>query len=386
MNFSDFAHTYQSFRAAFSLGDKRTTKKALKELEQVIKQIEKSRVMFTSGQNAMEGIAMYEQMAHLGEEMMKPMMMVKYTQKAEMMRTMLQNGMIEGGAPSSAPDAQGTVNVQGFGNIGRIERNPNYQSFESQFDQAIDLADKGFYYSAITQMEEMERKSVANPFQNVVVNYNLGAICFTKLGKGKRAKQIFEGCVRAFDGSPSLAQQGMPMHAAALENLMLLSLDFDEYQKWANELRIVAPDSAILSGQFPAVKEKVEVEGWAWWQSMFAIAMSYYNRNDPAKDPGLYGNAASVFDLVIENRRSLRLPREEMRTALYEYNALIIKIVSENIKTEENAGRPLRPEEYLFMLEQGRNTIDAYKDITEGDANIAHERQTYTMYIDALTQ
>ncbi len=92
---------------------------------------------------------------------------------------------------------------------------------------------------------------------------------------------------------------------------------------------------------------------------MRMIASSYYRRNDPAADAGLYGRAAGIYQLLLENRRSLRLNREEWSEVLYEYGALMQKLNMVATRAMEQSGSS-DPAECRFFLEQARSRIDEF--------------------------
>jgi hypothetical protein len=180
------------------------------------------------------------------------------------------------------------------------------------------------------------------------------------MGEGIQAKDFFEATVNYYEEHPQLKSDfGVRKFLAwAYENLMILSLSFQEYEDWAEKLRSVSPEEGILKGQVPLIHENQEA-GMPWSDMMRMISGGYYNRNDPANDPGKYGFGAGVLQLLLENRKRLRLSREDWSTALYEYGALMQKLGMISLRAMEVQGH-IDPHECRFFLENGRVRVDEY--------------------------
>jgi hypothetical protein len=190
--------------------------------------------------------------------------------------------------------------------------------------------------------------------------YNTGVFYLNNLGNGIQARQLFKDVVNFYEENPHLkVNSNVGKYLAwAYENLMLLSLSYDEYDDWAEHLRAVSPEEDILKGQVPIIREKQEA-GMPWSDMMIMISSGYYDRNDPAQDPGKYGFGAGTLQLLLENRKRLRLSGEDWATALYEYGALMIKLNMESTRAMEVQGF-IYPQECRFYLENGRDRLDEF--------------------------
>ncbi len=198
------------------------------------------------------------------------------------------------------------------------------------------------------------------PAERALTIYDSAVFNWDYLGNGTEARDLFNRTLEHFAEYPEARTDARVANltAYAFENQMLLSLSFDEYDKWADELRRIRPDEGILQGQLPTAHQQRD-EGQPWSAVMRMIASSYYRRNDPASDPGLYGRGAGVYQLLLENRRTLRLNREEWSEVLYEYGALMHKMTMVATRAMEQQGR-VYSGECRFYAELARSRIDEF--------------------------
>jgi len=234
------------------------------------------------------------------------------------------------------------------------------------FEDAGDLAD---HYRFIPAIEKMEKAKVLtkHPTRRAWAGYNLGTIYWHRLGDGLNARKYFLATIADFDtygygNSPAL----MVMYANALENAMLCALSYDEFENLAAELQNLTPNAAILIQLVPGFHEARE-RGDAWSDQLFYLASTYYNRNDPLKDVGRYGEAKSTYHLILAHRRELRLPREKWSMAIYEYCALSMRMVSDCFLARGGDKDPSPPSEFLPILTDAIPYIDDYLEINSGD-------------------
>lgn len=226
-----------------------------------------------------------------------------------------------------------------------------------------DQARAGRVRSAKTKFDKamgMDGNEALPPAERALVLYNTAVFYLDHVADGVQARAMSNAAVGHFRQHAELQSDPTvgDLLPFAYENLMLLSLSFDEYDQWADELRRVRPDEGILVDQVPVIHKQRD-EGMPWSDMMRMIASSYYRRNDPAADAGLYGRAAGVYQLLLENRRTLRLNREQWSEVLYEYGALMQKLTMVATRAMEQSGR-VDPEECRFFLEQARRRIDEF--------------------------
>lgn len=199
-----------------------------------------------------------------------------------------------------------------------------------------------------------------DPEARALALYDLAVFSWDYLADGLKARELFDQVIQHYQAHPELkadARAGKFL-AYACENRMLLSLSYDEYDEWAGELRPLSPDEAILQGQVPVVHETRNA-GMPWSDILQMIARSHYDRNDPKLDAGMYGRAAGTYQLLLENRRTLRLNREDWSRVLYEYGALMEKLSMVSTRAMEEAGH-VYPDEFRFYLDLARTRIDEF--------------------------
>lgn len=187
---------------------------------------------------------------------------------------------------------------------------------------------QGLLQSALTQWER-SLQLAANADQRAFAAYQMGAFFWGELGDGVSARASFERTV--VEWKKAVAANGGPLRrpisllANAAENLMLLSLSYEEYERWAEELRREAPGEPILHEHVPSTREAVE-RGESWSQIMLAGGMGYIR-------PGEVGggvhpsSGACIFHLLIENRKALRLSRQGWHTAVLGYVAAMTEVL-----------------------------------------------------------
>ena len=96
----------------------------------------------------------------------------------------------------------------------------------------------------------------------------------------------------------------------AAENLMLLSLSFEEYERWAEELRRLQPGNPILSGHRPAVLQAQEA-GQPWWGVLGGNALMHHDPHDP-RAVRRSSQAAATWRAMLQGCRALPALREAM--------------------------------------------------------------------------
>lgn len=214
-----------------------------------------------------------------------------------------------------------------------------------------------------TARDLLERLIEAFPRHGILLHYNLGCVYRSMVGSGTKARECYQRALRAPSPVPTDPNNEMvnTVRANCIENLMLLSLSFDEFHDWERRLAEIQPDNDILKKHSVAVRENEE-RGRAWAEEMMVQASSYFSA-DPQKDAGLYAEAASTFELLLSNRQRLRVPRATYRIALISYSALVMKACAKHgAAMEISHGGKHDPRELLFIMEEARPFIQAYVD------------------------
>jgi len=162
-----------------------------------------------------------------------------------------------------------------------------------------------------------------------LLRYNLGALERSETGNGLKAREYFTTVAagpRDDDAARSNPETMRQLLANSYENLMVLSLSYEEYYSWADKLESLQPDNPILTVNRPDTKQ-AEDRGHPWRACLETLTAGYWNQ-DHSADPGQYGNAASTFHLLLHHRSKLRLSRDQQTGAAFMYSASIARVHS----------------------------------------------------------
>lgn len=256
--------------------------------------------------------------------------------------------------------------------------NPEIVKF---FQQSESLADHGRFMPAIEALQNV-RNMQAPPELKAFASYNIGVIYFQMLGHGEAARTEFLQAIERFEqhGYGRNLQVNV-IHANALENAMLCSLSFDEFENLAARLESLTPGVPIIVELVPEIKKR-RAEGQPWRNQLFGFAYSCYNRNDPALDIGRYGQAKATYSLLLANRGMLRLSREDWRLAVFEATVLSMRMVSDCIKLRGGDSDAHSPEEFLPMITDVLPVLDNYLASNSGDEDLVKFRSDMEGIID----
>jgi hypothetical protein len=207
------------------------------------------------------------------------------------------------------------------------------------------------------------------PEHTAFLGYNLGALLQMQVGDGTGAREAYARGLAGREQSVGILRAaGLDeLESNICENSMLLSLSFEEYERWASRLEKLRPENPILIHQRPRVREWRE-RGHAWWAAMLSIAKSGYDA-DPAKDPGRYAASAAILQLLLLNRRQLRVPRDEHRVAVISYATLTLQAWSKCGVTMGEAGREEDLREFAGILEQAVPLVEEFVTANPADAD-----------------
>jgi len=242
------------------------------------------------------------------------------------------------------------------------------------FEDAETLADQRRLLPAIALLEEARRLTKI-PDRRAFASYNLGTINWHYIGNGIAARREFIASIHDFE-SYGYGQhpQLQVVHANALENAMLCALSYDEFEDFAARLRTLAPGEPIITTLVPEVSTWRE-RGDPWSDRLFALAGTYYNRNDPQRDVGRYGCARSTYHLILTERRKLRVQRTDWHMAVFEFCALSMRMASDYMIVRGGDNDPNPPEEFLPILTEAIPLVDEYLQVNSGDELLLKTRE-----------
>jgi|GEM_PF-3892290 len=237
------------------------------------------------------------------------------------------------------------------------------------------LLDECRLRSALDVLDRLDNVD-APAWGKAVVAFQHGAVLWTTIGDGAAAREQFQRAVDIVQsaspnapGKERLAQS----EAYAAENLMLLSLSYDEFFQRAERLEALAPHEPVLREHVPIIRD-ARKSNQPWSQVMTWSAQNYFDV-DPSKDPGRHGCAASFFQLMLTNRRALRLSREQHASTLIGYSALLLKMWAACGETQlRKAGRS-DVSEFRLLVEPARPLLDEFLEKTPGHERVQECRQ-----------
>ncbi|MDC0937360.1 hypothetical protein OAS39_13825 [Pirellulales bacterium] len=237
------------------------------------------------------------------------------------------------------------------------------------------LLDRKMLGSAERVLREVFRNA-STPESRTILAYNLGAIYWGEIGDGAEARKLFhaaaeEGARCVTSNSLGNEPLAITSRANAIENAMILALSYEEYAMWADQLRALIPDSAILRGQLPKIRE-FQNRGTPWSDVMYMLASGYYSRSDAMSDPGLYGAAKSIFHLLMKHRKEVQLKRTDWAAVVLEYGALTQRISTDCLRTLGDA----QVDEFDFIMEDAMPFVEEYVASYPDDqsSRIVHDR------------
>jgi hypothetical protein len=252
-------------------------------------------------------------------------------------------------------------------------------SFEDDANEFERLMDAGRYLPALAVLQRA-REMYRDPLSRLFATYNIATLHWDKLGDGISARQEM---LEAAKPGPAGANHPMfkLLRANALENLMLSSLSFEEFDRFTSELRDLDPEMPVVSG-LPPIFHGMREHGSPWSSCLIYCAICNYDRNDPSIDRGRYGVGKSTYHLLLANRKQLRLSREDWRMAIYEYSALALRMTTDCMIRRGDDRDPYPPAEYLPILSSSYALVDEYLGAHPGDKRIREIRANMQAMVD----
>jgi hypothetical protein len=246
-------------------------------------------------------------------------------------------------------------------------------------EDAEKLMDQGRILPALELLKQT-RSMTKIPVRRLFLTFNIGALYWDKLGDGLCARDEF--LKAATTEGPDLDHPAARvLRANALENLMLSALSFEEFDDFTARLRALAPDMPVVSG-LPPVIEEMRNCGQPWSSTLIRLAMSNYDRNNPAQDRGRYGVGKSTYHILLATRKQQRLSRDDWRLALFEYCALAMRMANDCQNLRGGDGDFHSPEEFLPMLADAIPYMDEYLAVFTGDGGMLQVRGNMQFILD----
>jgi hypothetical protein len=203
------------------------------------------------------------------------------------------------------------------------------------------LLEYGYWRSAETAYLDRTRNpskfenstSIFN--QELEDHYNLAILYWSYVGLGDLAMEGFENVWALYEKHAWSDRNNLMIVAYAAENALLLCASVDEFAKWGDRLRGVAPEAKILSEICVTYAERYE-NGAPWWELMMEVGnAAFYNRTDASQDSGRYGNGAALWQRMVSHKKQLRLPQEPWAYATQEYGILALRLSAQEARAHE---------------------------------------------------
>ncbi|HWR61808.1 MAG TPA: hypothetical protein VN580_09370 [Clostridia bacterium] len=168
---------------------------------------------------------------------------------------------------------------------------------------------------------------------------------------------------------PSLREVMEDMYIKQCEIIADVAISYEEYFKYMEKIKSVRPHTSLQSSQVELIGS-MQAEGQPWSANMLLLAARYAGANsNTGQSNTMYGSAASLYGLMLQNRRKLRLSRTDLKMSVTNYSASIGNLVAQADNYYKNISGRFEPNEYLFMIDKAIRVINESKrDIMEPDA------------------
>lgn len=245
---------------------------------------------------------------------------------------------------------------------------------DDQIASAIEMSSTKFEAGRFASGRDVLVKAFgdcADPLDKVVLSYDLGTAYWARLGDGENGRKFFRIAIQAADevGTAGVEKEFPSLVPNAYENMMFLSLTYEEYFSWTAMLRALQPTDDVLRGMVPGIEESQE-QGLPWSQALEGIAGASYDRNDPSRDRGEYARAASTYQLLLLHRKEMRLSREAWGRVTYEYGALALRVAADALNAMERSQQAPDPAEFSFVVQDAKRLVDEYFSANPSDENM----------------
>lgn len=215
-----------------------------------------------------------------------------------------------------------------------------------------ELIDLHCLRSALSLLERSHRDDP----QETAFLYHLGALYYCYLGNGLEAKRWFQATLNSRETSKT--DPRWRLKAYACENLMLLSLTYEEYEDHASQLKHLDPDNPILKEHRDWVQQTKET-AQPWYKVLGGVAIMHHNPHNPI-GATRHSECAATWHLFLSNYKKMRVPRHALRNALLGYYANLNQVVATAGQSRLDALGWDDPDEVIFMLEPLKRLLTAY--------------------------
>lgn len=231
-----------------------------------------------------------------------------------------------------------------------------------KLSEAQILYDRGQIASYLTAMEAIIKD---HPQGKALVHYQWGVSYQIGIGDGREARRMF---LLALDElSSEILWDVSTKHeieANAVENMLLLSQSFQEFDDWVNRLQTLGAMNTACQALRQSVLGNRKIDN-PWYQTMMALAQTYHQPS-----AGRYGHAASIYDLLIRNRKEFGIPAEDYGEIIFNFSACKVQLMSSHGVRMHHSLQYTNPDEFNFIATEAESALTAYLDEYPGDRRI----------------
>lgn len=234
-------------------------------------------------------------------------------------------------------------------------------TFDQLFEQIDRRIEQGQLKTALENLTTIATHSSTPQAVRAKAYYDMGVLFYRYIGNGEKARTHFT------TASDLCAQMGsvtdwriQQLNVFASENLLLLSLSYEEFESLAEQIRTLNSNSATFS-MINGVQD-MKARGSSWAEVMGFLGCYAFEQND-------YPLMASIFQLMLAHRCELRLPRQQWRNAMLSYGDAMRYIVArygDRIARE----RQTFPIEVMFLGEDALSLLNEYLNDNSSDGEV----------------
>jgi tetratricopeptide (TPR) repeat protein len=226
------------------------------------------------------------------------------------------------------------------------------------FDEAYSMVGQGYLFTAKTIFEDALGQN-PNAIEKARTYYELGALHWRYTGNGEEARRCFQTAVEECERLGSVAELKV-VQLNAYENLMLLSLSYDEYDTWVAKAEGLSTDKMKLKQHKDEI-HRMRDRPLPWLEVLHAQTDAFFQQE-------LYASAGAVYGLILKNRARLRLSRDHWKGVALSYAEMILEIFRQCVFAMRKKGVKIDPDEWRFMAKDAIPLVSEYADQNRADA------------------
>ena len=252
------------------------------------------------------------------------------------------------------------------------------------FRKANRLREQGRVRSAISIYNEL-LNGCSDVSAQGLLTWALGSLHWSDAGNGEESRRFFKENVALYEKHKELqkAEKAHLWAANSCENLMLLSLSYEEYDVWAEKLKSLQPKNDILQIQVPEVHESRD-RAFPWVRVMQGIMAYPILQTGTPQSTGRVASGAAILQLILKNRKKLRVPLDVWQETVMNYTQAIV-MTAEHCYTRINeSGGVMDPDEFLFIVDDSIPLVEEYvranpsnSEVQEGLAQMKKDQENF---------